>query len=85
MNHTARRVKADDPAQLKKFTRALSIYMAEDHSGSPVVLARGARHLQCSEAPVVQPRTARAEFVQHPSTSFCGCSSGASRLSTLSY
>ncbi len=47
--HTARWVEADDPAQLKKFTGALSTYMAEDHGGSPVVLARSAWHLQCTQ------------------------------------
>ncbi|MEM7350449.1 MAG: peptide chain release factor 3 [Acidobacteriota bacterium] len=47
--HTARWVEADDSQLLKKFAGSLSGYMAEDHGGAPVFLARSAWHLQCTE------------------------------------
>ncbi len=47
--HTARWVESDDPLLLKKLTGSLSTYMAEDHGGAPVFLARSAWHLTCTE------------------------------------
>ncbi len=47
--HTARWVEADDPRDLKKFRDANESSMAEDHTGSPVFLARNAWHLEKAE------------------------------------
>jgi peptide chain release factor 3 len=43
---TARWLETDDHQLLKKFTTSNEAYMAEDHTGSPVFLARNAWHLE---------------------------------------
>ena len=47
--HTARWVEAEDTHKLKKFRDANESSMAEDHTGSPVFLARNAWHLDKAE------------------------------------
>jgi peptide chain release factor 3 len=44
--HAARWVEADDPQELKRFRDAQSVWMAEDHNGSPVFLASDAWRLK---------------------------------------
>ena len=44
--HTARRLAAADPAELKRFSDAHQGDLAEDHDGDPVFLARNAWHLK---------------------------------------
>ena len=44
--HTALWVESEDFQMLKKFSQANDTYMAEDHNGSPVFLARTAWHLK---------------------------------------
>lgn len=48
-HQTACWVEADDPKLLGRFQSANETIMAEDHRGSPVVLARSAWHLQCTQ------------------------------------
>ena len=43
--YTARWLEGDSPAEVKKFTDANTINIAEDHDGEPVFLARNAWHL----------------------------------------
>jgi peptide chain release factor 3 len=43
---TARWVETDDAQLMKKFSVDNESYMAEDHTGSPVFLARNAWHLE---------------------------------------
>lgn len=45
---TARWVEADETQTLKKFTRANETWMAEDHQGLPVFLARSDYHVSCA-------------------------------------
>jgi peptide chain release factor 3 len=44
--HTARWVDAEDPKELAQFLGQNEGYLAEDHTGAPVFLARNAWHLE---------------------------------------
>ncbi|MFO7177584.1 MAG: peptide chain release factor 3 [Pseudomonadota bacterium] len=44
--YTARWVHAEDPRELERFVRGNDGYLAEDHTGAPVFLARNAWHLE---------------------------------------
>jgi len=47
--YTARWVEADDPKELVRFAAAGESYLADDHTGSPVFLARNAWHLETTQ------------------------------------
>ncbi|HEY8944744.1 MAG TPA: peptide chain release factor 3, partial [Polyangiaceae bacterium] len=47
--HTARWVAADEHKVLEEFVRQNEAYLAEDHTGAPVFLARNAWHLETAQ------------------------------------
>jgi peptide chain release factor 3 len=47
--HTARWIEADDHATLEQFANGNEGYMADDHSGEPVFLARNGWHLETTQ------------------------------------
>ena len=47
--HTARWVESDDNALLQRFLSENESYVADDHTGAPVFLARNAWHLETTE------------------------------------
>jgi peptide chain release factor 3 len=47
--YTARWLEADDHAELARFARENEGYMADDHSGLPVFLARNGWHLETAQ------------------------------------
>jgi peptide chain release factor 3 len=47
--YTARWLAAEDPKQLEKFVAENEGYLADDHTGTPVFLARNAWHLETTE------------------------------------
>jgi peptide chain release factor 3 len=47
--HTARWVEADDHATLERFAAGNEGYMADDHGGAPVFLARNGWHLDTTQ------------------------------------
>ncbi len=64
-HQTARWVEADDPRQLKEMRSRLDGYIAEDHNGAPVFLARSAWHLTCTEEDWPQVRFLRTREQMH--------------------
>ena len=47
--YTARWVESDDPAKLRDFASKNEAYVADDHQGALVFLARNAWHLETTE------------------------------------